>query len=138
MPVITIKQFEGRPINWNPFLEQFNATINCQEEVSHIEKLTYFRGFLKGDALPTIEGLRLTNAKDMLKARYGNPQLLFISTHMNNLIQLGKIVGRLLYDKIEANVRALNRIQSKHFDALLIIPIVMRKLVDKSALIIGA
>ena len=136
MPVITIKQFEGRPINWNPFLEQFNATINCQEEVSHIEKLTYFRGFLKGDA-PTIEGLRLTNAKDMLKARYGNPQLI-ISTHMNNLIQLGKIVERLLYDKIEANVRALNRIQSKHFDALLIIPIVMQKLVDNSALIIGA
>ena len=53
---------------------------------------------------------------------------------MNNLIQLKKLVGadvrnlRLLYDKIEANVRALNRvgIESKHFGALLI-PIVLQK-----------
>ena len=139
LPVITIKPFEGRPINWNPFIEQFNATIDCQEELSDIEKFTYLRGFLKGDALQTIEGLSLTNqnntnAKDLLKARYGNPQLI-ISSHMNNLIQLGKLVGadvrklRLLYDKIEANVRALNSvgIESKHFGALLI-PIVLQKL----------
>ena len=50
LPVITIKPFEGPPINWNPFIEQFNATINSQVEFSDIEKLTYFRGFLKRDA----------------------------------------------------------------------------------------
>ena len=48
---------------------------------------------------------------------------------MNNLIQLEKVVGadvkklRCLYDKIEANVRALNSvgIESEHFGALLIL-----------------
>ena len=116
LPVITIKPFDGEPMNWNAFLEQFNATIDSKE-LSVVEKLTYLKGLLKGDALQAIEGLPLTNpnyknAKDLLEKRYGNPQLI-ISSHMNNLIQLEKVVGtdvrklRLLYDKIEANVTAL-------------------------------
>ena len=52
---------------------------------------------------------------------------------MNNLIQLEKIVDadvrnlRLLYDKIETNVRAISRIESKHLGAVLI-PIVLQTL----------
>ena len=79
LPIITIKPFDGQPINWNSFIEQFKATIDDQEDLTDIEKLTYLKGFLVGDALQTIEGLPLTNpnytnGKDLLKARYGNPQ----------------------------------------------------------------
>ena len=41
LPVIIIKPSEGQPINWNPFLEQFNAAIDSQEEFSNVEKLKY-------------------------------------------------------------------------------------------------
>ena len=45
LPVITIKPFDGQPIYWNSFIEQFNATIDVQEELTDIEKLTYLKGF---------------------------------------------------------------------------------------------
>ena len=90
-------------------------------------------------ALEAINGLTLTSdnyvqAKELLKRRFGNSQLI-ISSHMNNLISLNKIINtnvkelRILYDKIEGNVRALNSlgINSNDFGPLLI-PIILEKL----------
>ena len=107
------------------------------ELIKHLEKCTYLRGFLSGNALQTIEGMSLTsdnyiNAKDLLEKRYGNPQLI-VSCHA--LLKSDKIVSanvkelRNLHDKVKMNIRALNTtdVSHEHFGALLI-PIVLEKL----------
>ena len=141
LPKITIQTYDGDAMNWNAFIESFNATIHKREDLSAIEKFTYLRGFLKGDALQTIQGMPLTQenydeAKDMLEKRYGNPQLI-VSSHMNALLKLEKVISangkdlRELYNKIEINTRALSSsgVSTEHFGALLI-PIVLEKLPD--------
>ena len=107
--------------------------------ISNIEKFTYLKGFLSGNALQNIEGMPLTSdnyiiAKDLLEKRCGNPQLI-VSWHMNALLKLDKIVSanakelRNIHDKVEINIRALNTtgVIPEHFEALLI-PIVLEKL----------
>ena len=104
-----------------------------------VEKFTYLRGHLQGTAFQAIEGFPLTSenykhAWELLKERYGNPQLI-ISCHMNNLIKLDKVNGanvkelRDLYDKVESNVRALKTIGT-HQEQVgpLLIPIILEKL----------
>ena len=139
LPKIKIKTFDGDAMNWKAFIEAFDATIDIRVNISPIEKFTYLRGFLSGDALQTIQGMPLTqdnykNAKDMLEKRYGNPQLI-VSSHMNALLKLDKVVStrakelRELYNKVEINTRALRSsgISTEHFGALLI-PVVLEKL----------
>ena len=72
-------------------------------------------------------------ALTLLKERFGNTQLI-IASHMNDLIKIEKASNnitklRQMYDKIEANVRALNSegIDSMHFGPMLI-PIILEKL----------
>ena len=91
------------------------------------------------NALQCIEGFPLAHdnyieALKLLKERYGNTQLI-ISTYMNKLINLDKVIScdvtqlRRLYDQIENNFRALSTvgITAEHFGPLLI-PIVLEKL----------
>ena len=139
LPKFYLKSFEGNPMEWKPFIEAYEASIDNKEELSSVEKFTYLKGYLKGTALNTIEGFPLTNenyatALELLKKRYGNSQLI-ISSHMNDLIKIEKVKNgnildlRNMYDKIEANVRALNSegIDPSHFGPMLI-PIILEKL----------
>ena len=97
------------------------------------------RGYLQGTDFQATEGFPLTNenykhAWELLKERYGNPQLI-ISCHMNNLIKLDKVNGANvkelgdLYNKIESNVRALKTI-GIHQEQVgpLFMPIILEKL----------
>ena len=95
------------------------------------------RGYLEGTALQAIDGFPLTNDNytnvwNILKERYGNPQLI-TSCHINNLIEAvsGSNVKDLrdLFDKIKINVRALKTTEI-HEDQVgpLLIPIVLKKL----------
>ena len=139
LPKLVLKAFDGDALEWKPFIESFEAAVNVNDSLSAVEKFTYLKGYLQGNALQSINGFPLTNenyveAINMLKERYGNPQLI-ISSHMNNLIKLERVGNsdvnqlRILYDKIKGNVRALNSvgIPSDHFGPLLI-PIVLEKL----------
>ena len=139
LPKICIQPFDGEALKWRTFIEQFEATVDIKDDLSDIEKFTYLKGYLRDSALEAINGLTLTSdnyvqAKELLKRRFGNSQLI-ISSHMNNLISLNKIINRnvkelrILYDKIEGNVRALNSlgINSNNFGPLLI-PIILEKL----------
>ena len=139
LPKFYLKCFEGNPMEWKPFIEAYEASIDNKEGLSNVEKFTYLKGYLKGTALNTIEGFALTNENyatslELLKKRYGNPQLI-ISSHMNDLIKSEKqrnsniLSLREMYDKVEANVRAMNSagINPSHFGPLLL-PIILQKL----------
>ena len=135
LPKICIQPFDGEALKWRTFIEQLEATVDIKDDLSDIEKFTYLKGYLRGSALEAINDLTLTSdnyvqTKELLKRRFGNSQLI-ISSHMNNLISLNKIINtnvkelRILYDKIHA-LNSLG-INSTDFSPLLI-PIILEKL----------
>ena len=94
LPKLSIKNFSGDPIQWQQFYDTFDAVVNKNESISKVEKFTYLKGYLSGDAEKCLEGLQLTNenfehALSLLRERYGNPQLI-ISTHMNKAFEIRK------------------------------------------------
>ena len=137
LPKFETKRFSGDPLEWETFNDTFETAIEHNRNLTKIEKFTYLRGYLEGTALQTIDGFPLTNdnysnAWNILKERYGNPQLI-TSCHINNLIEAvsGSYVKVLrdLFDKIKINVRALET-TGIHEDQVgpLLIPIVLKKL----------
>ena len=141
LPKITLKQFNGNPLEWDSFRETYQSTIHENKKLSCVEKFTYLRSYLDGTALQAIVGFPLTGenyneAWNLLVERFGNPQLI-ISSHMNNLIKLNPVnvanitEFRTFYDIIDGNVRALKNlhINADHFGPLLI-PIILEKLPD--------
>ena len=48
-------------MEWKPFIEAYEASIDNKEELSNVEKFEYLKGYLKGTALNTIEGFPMTN-----------------------------------------------------------------------------
>ena len=56
LPTIIIKPYEGDPLEWKTFYQSFLVTIDRNEDLSNIEKFTYLRSYLKGNALKVIEG----------------------------------------------------------------------------------
>ena len=78
LPKIYIKKFTGDPMQWQQFEDTFDATITGNERISDVEKFTYLREYLSGEAEKCIEGVTLTGenfvrAMTLLRERYGNP-----------------------------------------------------------------
>ena len=134
-----IKRFSGDSLEWETFKETFETAIEHNKNLKKIEKFTYLRGYLEGTALQAIDGFPLTNdnysnARNLLKERYGNPQLI-TSCHINNLIEPEAVSGsnvkdlRDLFDKIKISVRTL-KTTGIHEDQVrpLLIPVVSKKL----------
>ena len=95
LPKIKIKAFKGDVAEWKTFLDTFEAAVGSKTHLTAIQKFTYLRGYMDGNALQCIEGVPLSNenyieAMNLLKERYGNSQLI-ISTHMNRLTNLERI-----------------------------------------------
>ena len=58
---LTIPTFNGGPLQWTPFWNGFFAAVDGNDRLAPVEKFAYVRGKLKGDALPAVAGLPLTN-----------------------------------------------------------------------------
>ena len=138
---LIIKKFYGDPIFWEQFIDTFEAAIGNNNTISNIQKFTYLRGYLGGEAEKCIDGMSLTNANyvqalNLLKERYGNKQLV-ISSHMDDLVRLERLSSsrvnvsevRKLYDKIEGHLRSLVALgkNSDEFGDVLI-PVILDKL----------
>ena len=140
LPKLTVKSFYGDPTNWQEFIDTFNVAIHENEDLSPIEKFTYLKGYIGGDAAKSLEGLKLTSsnyehAREILEERFGQKQVI-IGKHMNNLLDLPRVKSsyqvkelRALYDKITVNIRGLSAydVSSKQFSPMLV-PIIMQKL----------
>ena len=140
LPKMEIQRFSGDPIKWRTFYDCFDAIIHNVKTLSNIEKFTYLRGYLEGEALHAISGISLTNSNyekawNLLKERYGNPQLV-ITSHMNELLRLHRVTSekdlsgmRRLYDDVENHVRSLQSlgIHGERYGPLLV-PVIMDRL----------
>ena len=104
-------------------MDSFNASVRNSKALSNVEKFTYLRTFLEGEAQHTISGLSLTNDNyneplNLLKKRFGNNQAI-ISAYMNTLVKLPFVNNenvkalRKFYDDVESHVRSLSTLGIK-------------------------
>ena len=77
------------------FYDQFNISIHQNKTLSDIDRFSYLRIYLAGQALANISGLTLNSenykkALNIFIARYGNLQVL-ISADMETLIKINRV-----------------------------------------------
>ena len=61
-PKLTIHPFEGKITTWTTFRDSYQAAIDHNSSLSHINKFNYLRSLLQESALDAIVGLTLTAA----------------------------------------------------------------------------
>ena len=148
LPKIEIKEFSGDPKEFQSFIDCFESSLSIYD-ITDVQKFTYLKKYLTGDAEQAIAGLALTTdnyqeAMEILKERFGNKQVV-VNSHMEALIALSAVRSetdskgmRLLYDKIEIHLRSLKNlgIQPDMYGALLV-PVLKSKLPHEINLILS-
>ena len=106
-------KYDGDPLDWQPFWDCFESAIHLNPNLSGVQKLSYLRAQLEGEAARVITGLTLTNSNyehsvDLLKGRYGQPDKL-IKAHIQALLDTPKPINKLaillvIHDTVEGHV----------------------------------
>ena len=83
-------------MEWHSFYDCYDSAINSKTPLSDVEKFTYLKSYVTGDAQRTIGGLTMTSANyvlaiQYLQERYGNIDLI-ISKHMKELVNIEPVV----------------------------------------------
>ena len=119
LPKLQIGKFSGDPKQYRAFRDAFDLVANRNNDLTDVEKFTYLRSYLTGDALRLQVGLALiiSNyrvALELLERRFGTKQVI-INSHMESLYKLPVIRSsedvrsiRDFHDKIEMNLRSLH------------------------------
>ena len=92
LPKVKIQKFDRKIINWQTFWDQFESSLDSQENITDIDKFGYLRNLLCDSARETISGLTLTsenykNAIQLLRDGFANPQV-HVSAYMEQLYKL--------------------------------------------------
>ena len=98
LPRIELPKFNGDVLKFQNFWDHFEAAIHSSDDLQKVQKFTYLRSVLTGNALLTIEGFEVTGANyqaavECLKERYGRKRVV-ISSLVKSII---KMVPSLLY-----------------------------------------
>jgi len=137
LPKIKLEAFDGNPLNWISFWDQFKSAVHERAELSNINKFSHLRSLLSETPASIISGLSLTNdnylqAVELLNERYGNPQVL-IHSQMDLLVQLPRLDDhhnaqefRRFFDKVEAAVT-----QEFFFNGSLLVSLLSDKLPER-------
>ena len=130
--------FSGDTLQWQSFWDCFEAAVHHNRSITGVQKLSYLRTQLQGNALRVIAGLPLINdnydhSVTLLKERYGEPHKL-IDAHMQALIELKCPSNTLsalqvFYDSVEGHIRSLQSLGTpqEHYGSMLV-PTILRKL----------
>ncbi|XP_053380526.1 uncharacterized protein LOC128548911 [Mercenaria mercenaria] len=116
LPKLDLLPYGGDKLKWLEFWDSFECTIHKNKMLSNVEKFTYLRNKLYGEAKRAIMGIALTEenydvAIEILKDRFGNIQEV-IDLHYNQMINLYPASNkteslRILLDKVEKHLRSL-------------------------------
>ena len=138
LPKLSIQMFSGDTLQWQSFWDCFEAAVHRNRSITGVQKLSYLRAQLQGNALRVIAGLPLINdnydhSVTLLKERYGEPHKL-IDAHMQALIELKCRSNTLsalqvFYDSVEGHIRSLQSLGTpqEHYGSMLV-PTILRKL----------
>lgn len=59
LPKLDLPQFDGEPIHWQEFSDLFRSTIGDRTDLRPIEKLSYLKSCLSGEASHVVAGFRM-------------------------------------------------------------------------------
>ena len=104
LPAVTIPTFDGEFSSWDSFRDLFEATIHTNETLSKVQKLTYLKSLVSGEAAGLIRSIQVTEAHysiawQILMSHYNQPKLI-----VNNLIE--KLMGLPALSSGKMNVRS--------------------------------
>ena len=148
LPKMELPKFNGNPLQWQSFWDQFSSAIHENDSLNSIDKFNYLKGYLTGTASSTISGLELTSnnyseAVKLLIDRYGNEQVL-INAHMETLLKIDTVrsmrdigILRKLYNDVENCVRNLKSLNYDSERLSLMIPILNDRLPNELKMIIS-
>ena len=76
LPKLNIRKFDGDFTQWLSFWDIYDASVHKRTDMEGVEKFTYLKGLLEGDALKLIEGFNLESryydeAVKLLQNTYG-------------------------------------------------------------------
>ena len=117
LPRIGLPRFNGDVLKFQNFWDQFEAAVHDNGYLPSVQKFTYLRSVLTGNALQTIEGFVLAGANyqpalDCLKHRYGIKRVVTSSLVKSVIKMDAKFTVtaaslRDLYDTLKNRTRAL-------------------------------
>ena len=120
LPKLEMIAYNGDKQKFKEFWDQFDCTVHKNTKLSKVEKFSYLKSKLYGQAQSAISGLTLSNenydvAINILKERFGDSQNA-VNSHYVELINLAPATNRtsdlrLLYDKIEQHMRSLEALE---------------------------
>ena len=92
LPKLELKPFDGNILNWQPFWDRFQSSIDSNSNISPVDKFAYLQSFLSSSSSECISGLTTTaenynKAVELLKQRYGNTHVL-INADMQQFVSL--------------------------------------------------
>jgi hypothetical protein len=137
LPKLNLPVFSGNLLEWQTFWDCFETSIHSNNSLSDVEKFSYLRSLLCGEALQIVSGFTLTNtnyrqALDVLSERYGQPHKI-TNAYMQMLMDLPAPKSipniRVYINKIETYMRSLESLGTyPDTYAALLVPTIMKKL----------
>lgn len=115
LPKLNLPKFDGNVLNWHQFWDQFSSIIDSKN-LSDVDKLSYLKVSVTGEAEKAIDGFETTNknyglALATLKERFGKSSYL-IDAHYSSLYKIkpahnNALDCRRTLNDIERNLRIL-------------------------------
>ena len=138
LPKLSLPIFTGNILEWQTFWDSFESSVHHNDSLSDIQRFSYLRSLLQGDAARVIEGFPLTHtnyiqAVELLKERFGQEHQI-VYAYMQGLLELPRptstIVSlRMFQEKMESYIRGLQSLgQGQESFGNLLVSVILGKL----------
>ena len=138
LPKLSLPIFTGNILEWQTFWDSFESSVHHNDSLSDIQRFSYLRSLLQGDAARVIEGFPLTHtnyiqAVKLLKERFGQEHQI-VNAYMQGLLELPRPMStivslRTFQEKMESYIRGLQSLgQGQDSFGNLLVPVILEKL----------
>ena len=120
LPKLTLPTFNGDHTLWTGFWDVFEHIIDSHKELSDVQKFTYLKGQMEGEAAELIKGFKVEGisyavAVDLLKTTYGQPDKIKAAL-VQQLVDLTVPIYEVsslknFYASFESTVRAMHNMK---------------------------
>ena len=120
LPKLTLLSFSGEVTQWFSFWDQYTTLVDSKVDMANVEKLSYLKLSLKGDAAQIVSSLLVTDAnydiaKRKLEERYNNKRSI-VKAYLSAIHALPAI-------KRESNIELRKLLESTNEKKVLRLPV---------------
>ena len=138
LPKLSLPIFTGNILEWQTFWDSFESSLHHNDSLSDIQRFSYLRSLLQGDAARVIEGFSLTHTNyiqdvELLKERFGQEHQI-VYAYMQGLLELPRSTStivslRMFQEKMESYIRGLQSLgQGQESFGNLLVSVILGKL----------